>query len=47
MWMEHDSAVFGKLTTVSSLGARWAHAYNLYSIDFSKWDTSNWNTTSL
>lgn len=47
MWMEHDSAVFGKLTDVSSLGARWAHAYNLYSIDFSKWDTSNWNTTTL
>lgn len=46
-WLERDALVPGKLANVTRLDKCWQYCWNLKSIDFSKWDTSNWVVTRI
>ena len=45
MWMERDALVMGRNTKYTGFGGGWSNAYRLVELDFSEWDSSNWQIT--
>lgn len=46
-WLERDCAVFGTKANMLYLNNMWSYSYNLYEIDLSKWNTTNWHVRSI
>lgn len=46
-WMEYDNTLIGSKSVVTSLAAAWYRARSLQKINFTGWNTTNWNVTTL